>query len=169
MTVYTACQQTPSPAPSFSIFSFFISAHTHTYRHKLEIFRSTSARFHVRSHPPRSEDGHWLESVFVILILCFFTSPSQGPSPLLSLLLLLQSGRLGAILESENIRSAEGRKLPTKRDWKMKKRAKGRREGQCFPSTAIHDLILFRSAETFPGMRICCKKQETNRRTARRR
>lgn len=33
--------------------------------------------------------------------------------------------------------------------------AKGRRRGQRFPSTAIHDLILFCSTETFPGMRIC--------------
>lgn len=43
----------------------------------------------------------------------------------------------------------------------MKEGAKGRRRGQHFPSTAIHDLILFRSTETFPGMRICCKKWET--------
>lgn len=42
----------------------------------------------------------------------------------------------------------------------MKERAKGRREGQRFPSTAIHDLILFRSAETFHGMRICCEKDK---------
>lgn len=133
-------------------------ANTHTHTYTKRDFRSTSARFHVSALSQRSEDGHWLERVFVILILCFFTSPSQGPSPLLSLLLLLQSGRLGAILESENKRSAEERKLPTKRDWKMKERAKGRREGQCFPSAAIHDLILFRSVETFPGMRICFEK-----------
>lgn len=67
---------------------------------------------HVRtySHPQRSNDGHWLERVFVILILCFFTSPSPGPSPLLSLLLLLQSGRLGGTRESENKGAPRGEK-----------------------------------------------------------
>lgn len=32
---------------------------------------------------------------------------------------------------------------------------KGRRRGQRFPSTPVHDLILFRSTETVAGMRIC--------------
>lgn len=43
----------------------------------------------------------------------------------------------------------------------MKDRAKGRRGGQHFPSTLVHDLILFHSIETFPGMKICFKKRET--------
>lgn len=43
----------------------------------------------------------------------------------------------------------------------MKDGPEGRRRGQRFPSTAVHDLILFHSIETFPGMRICCKKWET--------
>lgn len=36
----------------------------------------------------------------------------------------------------------------------MKDRAKGRRRGQSFPSTPVHDLILFCSFETFLGIRI---------------
>ncbi len=64
----------------------------------------------THSHPQRSNDGHWLERVFVILILCFFTSPSPGPSPLLSLLLLLQSGWLGGTRESENKGAPRGEK-----------------------------------------------------------
>lgn len=50
------------------------------------------------------------KSVFVISILCFFTSPSPGPSPLLSLLLLLQSGRPGAARQSENKGAPRGEK-----------------------------------------------------------
>lgn len=44
----------------------------------------------------------------------------------------------------------------------MKDGAKGRRRGQRFPSTAIHDLISlgFGSAETFPGMRIRSQEKE---------
>lgn len=44
----------------------------------------------------------------------------------------------------------------------MKDGAKGRRRGQRFPSTAIHDLISlgFGSAETFPGMRIRSREKE---------
>lgn len=102
-----------------------------------------------------------IERVFVILILCFFTSPPQGPSPLLSLLLLLQSGRLGAIPESENKGALRGENSQEIEGEKWKKEQKGRRRGHCFPSTAIHDLILFHSTETFPGMRICFKKWET--------
>lgn len=44
----------------------------------------------------------------------------------------------------------------------MKDGEKGRRRGQRFPSTAIHDLISlgFGSAETFPGMRIRSREKE---------
>lgn len=44
----------------------------------------------------------------------------------------------------------------------MKDGAKGRRRGQRFPSTAIHDLISLGSgsAETFPGMRIRSQEKE---------
>lgn len=139
-----------------SLSPLFSSALTFTHTHKWG-FRSF--RVYAHTHPQRSNDGHWLKSVFVILILCFFTSPSPGPSPLLSLLLLLQSGRLGGTRERENEGASRGEKSQ-ERDWKMKGRARGRRRGQCFPST-LHDLIWFRSIETFPGMRICYKKWET--------
>lgn len=77
--------------------STFLFSHTHRHTN-LYVFQKLErdcARTRRYTHPRRSNDGHWLESVFVIFILCFFTSPSPGPSPLLSLLLLLQSGRLG--------------------------------------------------------------------------
>lgn len=55
----------------------------------------------------RSVAGHWLRSVFVIVILCFFTSPLRPPPPLLSLLLLLQSMRLGGKHEGKD-KGAQG-------------------------------------------------------------
>lgn len=145
------------PLPRRLSLSFLFSsarAHKHTHTHKNRRFQKhictllcTLTSTEVRGWPLVRECVCYSNIMFLYITVA-----------LLSLLLLLQSGRLGAILDSENKRSAEGRKLPTKRDWKMKERAKGRREGQRFPSTAIHDLILFRSAETFPGMRICCEK-----------
>lgn len=55
----------------------------------------------------RSVAGHWLRSVFVIVILCFFTSPLRPPPLLLSLLLLLQSMRLGGKHEGKD-KGAQG-------------------------------------------------------------
>lgn len=112
MTVYTACQQTPSPSLSSPMSSFSL-APSLSYT-KIGVSEAVCmyvcTHVHTHSHPQRSSDGHWLESVFVILILCFFTSPSQGPSPLLSLLLLLQSGRLGGMRKSENKGAPKGEK-----------------------------------------------------------
>lgn len=55
----------------------------------------------------RSVAGHWLRIVFVIIILCFFTSPLRPPPPLLSLFLLLQSMRLGGKHEGKD-KGAQG-------------------------------------------------------------
>lgn len=55
----------------------------------------------------RSVTGHWLRSVFVIVILCFFTSPLRPPLPLLSLFFLLQSMRLGGKHEGRD-KGAQG-------------------------------------------------------------
>lgn len=45
--------------------------------------------------------------MFVIIILCFFTSPLRPPPPLLSLFLLLQSTRLGGKHEGKD-KGAQG-------------------------------------------------------------
>lgn len=112
------------PANSLSLtvfpYLFFLSVpHTHTsLRRVSEAPESVCTHVRIHSHPQRSNDGHWLESVFVILILCFFTSPSQGPSLLLSLLLLLQSGRLGGTRETESneaLRSEKSQKRETEK------------------------------------------------------
>lgn len=113
---------------------FFISSHiqkiwvSEALRKSVHIYVHTQAH----SHPQRWNDGHWLESVFVILILCFFTSPSPGPSPLLSLLLLLQSGRLGAIWKSEN-KVALRREKSQERETKKWKREQKGEEVNVFP------------------------------------
>lgn len=61
--------------------------------------------------------------------------------------------KAGCMCESENKGEEKRQESETE---KVKDGAKGRRGGPSFPSPPDHDLILFCSMETFPGMRICC-------------
>lgn len=105
----------PANSLSVSVFLCLLFPQLSHTQKASEARGSVCAHVRTHSHAQRSNVGHWFESVFVILILCFFTSPSPGPSPLLSLLLLLQSGRLGGARKSENKGVPSGKRAKKER------------------------------------------------------
>lgn len=84
-----------------------------------------------------------------------------GPITVIIIITIITIWKAGGHTGEREERRVEGRGEPRKRDGRMKdKRAKGKRKGQCFPSTPVHDFISFSSDKTFPGSRIHQKKCE---------
>lgn len=149
-----------SPSSSLSLLSLRLSrslARTQigSFRRKRERLartrRYTLASTEVKRWPPVGERVCYSNIMFLYITV-------TGPITVIIIITIITIWKAGGTWESENKGALRGEKEPRKRDRKMKGRAKGRRRGQRFPSTPVHDLILFCSIETFPGMKICCKK-----------
>lgn len=111
MTVYTACQQTYSLSLSFCISSSFHISLTQTQTHKSVSVSEAQERLcaYVGTHPQRSNDGHWLESVCYSYIMFLYITVTR-PITIIIIITIITIWKAGGTWESENKGALRGEK-----------------------------------------------------------
>lgn len=151
MTVYTACQQILSLTLDFSIFSALhrlLHRKTHLHGQKLHCDCA-----HTQMHTShRSKDGPWLTCVCCSNIMFLYITIVLHITTII-------------IVPFVTAWKGEDWRFKAKKSSKKNQRLKNERcaKGQRFPSTPVHDLIVFCSIETFQGMKICYMNRGTHK------